>query len=188
MKITRRRLCSAAVVAAVGASGCLDGSSSDSADGSTGDDSASDGSETGELEGELADWAWAGTLPVDSVVQHHDPTCGCCAEYVAYLEAHDVDVRVEETDDLDAVKADHSIPEDAHGCHTVEVGEYLVEGHVPLEAVDELLAEEPDVHGISAPGMPQRSPGMGPRGDDPLSIYAFEESDESDEITEFTEV
>ncbi|MEZ5809241.1 MAG: DUF411 domain-containing protein [Zhengella sp.] len=34
---------------------------------------------------------------------------------------------------------------------------YVVEGHVPLEAIDKLMSERPDVRGIAVPGMPQGS-------------------------------
>lgn len=165
--VTRRGILSAGAAAAVaGIGGCL----GDGGDG----DGGNGGTETAADTDADDDWAWEGTLSVESVVQHHAPSCGCCSEYVAYLERHGIDVRTEPTDDLEAVKDDLSIPSDAESCHTVEVGDYLVEGHVPLEAIDALLADEPAVDGIAAPGMPRNSPGMGPRGDDPLTIYAFE--------------
>jgi hypothetical protein len=164
MTITRRRLCAAgAAVAVSGLAGCanLTGSS------------------------DIDDWDWDGSLPVDSVVQHHHPSCGCCGEYVDYLEGHGLEVRIEETEDTAEIKRDLGVPDDAESCHTLEIGDYLVEGHVPLEAIEKLFAEEPDVDGIAAPGMPEYSPGMGPRGDEPLTIYAFEESGE---LAEFTDV
>ncbi|MEY7851177.1 DUF411 domain-containing protein [Natrarchaeobius sp. A-rgal3] len=164
----RRHVCSAVALALVGAGGCLD---------------ALGGSP--ELDGDLTEWAWSGTLPVDSVVQHHHPFCECCSEYATYLEAHEIDVDVVEIEQPPAVKAELGVPEDARSCHTVEFGEYLVEGHVPLEAVAYLFEEEPDVRGIAAPGMPDYSPGMGPRADEPLTIYSFRESGE---IVEFVEI
>ncbi|WP_019991923.1 DUF411 domain-containing protein [Natronorubrum tibetense] len=164
MTITRRTLCaSGATLALAGIAGCFDlGASSD-----------------------VDDWNWSGSLPVERVVQHHDPSCGCCSEYVDYLETNGIDVRVAETADLEAVKRDLGVPADAESCHTLEFGDYLVEGHVPLEAVEELFENEPDVDGLTAPGMPQHSPGMGPPGDEPLQIYAF---DDSGAVSEFTTV
>ena len=131
------------------------------------------------------DWAWDGALPVESAVQHHDPSCSCCSNYAAYLEDHGLDVRLEETDDIRGVKEAFDVPRDARSCHTVEIDGYLVEGHVPLEAVATLLEEGPDVDGIAAPGMPRHSPGMGGRSDEPLTIYAFESSGE---VTEYEAV
>ncbi len=65
------------------------------------------------------------------------------------------------TDDYVQVKDDLGIPEDMHSCHTTVIGEYFVEGHVPIEAVRKLLEEQPPVDGITLPGMPHGSPGMG---------------------------
>ena len=174
MVCSRRRLCAAVATIAVATSGCLDGSN-----GGT-DEAASDDGRTGDPR--IDDWEWSGSLPVTSAVQHHDPSCGCCSVYVEYLESNGLDVTVEETGNLDAIKADRSIPEDAWSCHTVEIGDYLVEGHVPLEAIETLFETDPDVAGVSAPGMPQHAPGMGARGDDPLPIYAFDGSGNIDEF------
>ena len=58
-------------------------------------------------------------------------------------------------------------------CHTTEVAGYVIEGHVPFEAVAQLLEERPDIAGIAVPGMPGGSPGM---GDDPnarFDVIAF---------------
>ena len=45
--------------------------------------------------------------------------------------------------------------------HTMEVDGYIIEGHVPAEAVARLLRERPDgVAGLAVPGMPLGSPGM----------------------------
>ncbi len=37
----------------------------------------------------------------------------------------------------------------------------MVEGHVPVEAIESLLADRPDAVGLALPGMPADSPGMG---------------------------
>ena len=53
------------------------------------------------------------------------------------------------------------------------VGKYLVEGHVPVDLVDRLLKERPDIAGIAVPGMPIGSPGMEGPNARPYSIVAF---------------
>ncbi|MCK5500225.1 MAG: DUF411 domain-containing protein, partial [Tritonibacter mobilis] len=45
------------------------------------------------------------------------------------------------------------------------VGGYFVEGHVPAADIERLLSEKPVARGLTAPGMPMGSPGMGPQGD-----------------------
>lgn len=164
-RLTRRRLCIAGVaLASVGLGGCLGGPEADPTDQSAPGDSHVD------------DWEWSGSVPSDAAVQYHDPDCGCCAEYVTYLERHGIAVDVEHVSDLGAAKTNLGVPLEVRSCHTLafEGTEYLVEGHVPLEAIETLFAERPDVRGITIPGMPQYAPGMGPRGDEPLQVYTFD--------------
>ena len=52
------------------------------------------------------------------------------------------------------------MPDDLASCHTAEVGGYVIEGHVPADAVKRLLAEKPQAKGLAVPGMPVGSPGM----------------------------
>ena len=61
-------------------------------------------------------------------------------------------------------------PEALASCHTAEVGGYVIEGHVPADAVKRLLAEKPKATGLAVPGMPVGSPGMEVKGVDP-DIY-----------------
>jgi hypothetical protein len=65
------------------------------------------------------------------------------------------------------VKEEHNIPQRAWSCHTALVDGYVVEGHVPIEDIERLLSERPDVAGIAVPGMPVGSPGMEIDGAEP---------------------
>ena len=95
---------------------------------------------------------------------YRSPNCGCCVNYIKYLQRQDLEVEVIETDDIDSIKEEQGIPQDMLSCHTTMIGGYVVEGHVPLEAVEKLLLEKPDIKGIAMPGMPSGSPGMpGPK-------------------------
>jgi hypothetical protein len=58
------------------------------------------------------------------------------------------------------------IPKELTSCHTAEVGNYVISGHVPAEDIKRLLDERPDAKGLAVGGMPMGSPGMeGPRKD-----------------------
>ena len=48
----------------------------------------------------------------------------------------------------------------ALSCHTAVVEGYVIEGHVPVNAIQRLLYERPDIRGLAGPGMPIGSPGM----------------------------
>ena len=103
------------------------------------------------------------------------PTCGCCAAWVEHLRASGYPVQVEDVADMSAVKRDLAIPGHLTSCHTAQVGGYALEGHVPADAIDRLLAERPEVAGISVPGMPVGAPGMEVpgRAADPYAVISF---------------
>jgi len=50
---------------------------------------------------------------------------------------------------------------------TATIDGYTVEGHVPADVIDRILAERPDIRGVAVPGMPAGSPGM--ESDHPVS-------------------
>lgn len=78
--------------------------------------------------------------------------------------------------ELAELRADRGVPPEAQSCHTALVEGYVVEGHVPAEAVQELLATRPDAVGITVPGMPAESPGMSDNPADwvDLDVYLIE--------------
>ena len=92
------------------------------------------------------------------------PDCGCCANHVGYLRAKKFDVAVVDLDEeeLEKKKQGLGIPSYLYSCHTTVTGsgKYCIEGHMPYEAIEKLLSEQPDIRGISLPGMPSASPGM----------------------------
>lgn len=84
-----------------------------------------------------------------------------------HLKAAGYPVRVEDVADIDAVKREQGIPDEIASCHTALVDGYLIEGHVPADAIDRLLAERPEVDGVAGlavPGMPLGAPGMASPG------------------------
>lgn len=99
-----------------------------------------------------------GALPVMTV--YKSESCGCCSQWVDHAKANGFTVREVNTDDLNTVKREMGIPARLASCHTVMVGGFLVEGHVPASDVKRLLREKPKVRGIAVPGMPIGSPGM----------------------------
>lgn len=107
-----------------------------------------------------------------AVTLYKSPTCECCAKYVQYLEKNGFAVKAINQDDMDAIKKRHGTAR-AASCHTALIDGYVVEGHVPVRAISKMLNEKPDIIGISAPGMPENSPGMGEEKPGTLTIYAI---------------
>lgn len=91
---------------------------------------------------------------------YHDPQCGCCGKWVEHMQANGFEVEAIPTGDMNRVKRELGVPQELPSCHTATVGDYVIEGHVPAEDVQRLLAEQPDARGLSVPGMPLGSPGM----------------------------
>ncbi len=112
------------------------------------------------------------TMPTASITNadgpkvtiYKSPNCGCCVKHSAYLKQNGFDVDIKVTEDMDTIKQKYGIPYDKQSCHTTVMGDYFVEGHVPVEAFRKLLEEKPDIDGIGLPEMPSGSPGMpGPK-------------------------
>ena len=76
--------------------------------------------------------------------------------------------------DVSAVKEELGVPPMASACHTTTIGPYVIEGHVPVEAIERLLDERPDIQGIALSGMPSGSPGMFGTQTEPFAVLAFE--------------
>jgi hypothetical protein len=94
------------------------------------------------------------------IVVSKDPSCGCCTGWVDHLRQVGFSADVIETSEINRVKVHLGVPQDLASCHTAEIGGYVIEGHVPADAIKRLLAEKPMAKGLAVPGMPMGSPGM----------------------------
>lgn len=100
---------------------------------------------------------WAQSAPVVEIWK--DPNCGCCNDWLAYLQANGFVLgAVHHVGN--AERARLGMPAAFASCHTALIGGYLVEGHVPAADIRRLLRDRPQALGLSVPGMPIGSPGM----------------------------
>ena len=106
-----------------------------------------------------------------SATLYRNPNCDCCLEYAKYLRSNGFDVTVDSSHDLAAVRKQLRVPAGLEGCHVMSISRYAVEGHVSAATIDKLLTEQPDIIGISIPGMPAGTPGMTGRKMGPLKVY-----------------
>ncbi len=106
--------------------------------------------------------ALAASRPSISVMK--DPNCGCCEVWVRILreEGFDVEVTPMPPDRIARRKSALGVSRRMASCHTGVVDGYVIEGHVPVADIRRLLEERPDAIGLTVPGMPYGSPGMGP--------------------------
>lgn len=83
---------------------------------------------------------------------------------------------------LEAVKVKYRVPPPLRECHTAIINGYVIEGHVPVDAITRLLKEKPPIIGLSVPGMPPGSPGMESPNPRPYSVLTF---DQDGRVTEY---
>ena len=104
------------------------------------------------------------------------PTCGCCGLWVEHMRKNGFEAAVMDLPDLEPIKQKLGVPPNLASCHTALVNGFIVEGHIPADAVRRLLKERPAVAGIAVPGMPLGSPGMEVPGGQkqPYAIVAFD--------------
>ncbi|MGL6135436.1 MAG: DUF411 domain-containing protein [Prochlorococcaceae cyanobacterium] len=105
---------------------------------------------------------------------YRSASCGCCKGWLDHLRTAGFTVRDHVVEDLEAVKLSLGVPGELASCHTATVAGYVIEGHVPVSAMQRLLLQRPAVAGIAVPGMPLGSPGMeSPLGAEPYTVFSF---------------
>ena len=91
---------------------------------------------------------------------HKSPTCPCCASWIEHMRHAGFQVTVNDTHEIDPIRQRLGVPASKGSCHTAEVGGLVIEGHVPAEDIQRLLADPGNARGLALPGMPIGSPGM----------------------------
>jgi len=116
-----------------------------------------------------------------AVALYKSPACGCCEKYVSYLQQNGFDVKAYDENDMNAIKYKYGVTRVA-SCHTAIINGYVIEGHVPVSAINKLLKQKPAIAGISVPGMPMNSPGMGEMKKGTLTVYSIPKAGETPRV------
>ncbi|MEX4010016.1 DUF411 domain-containing protein [Neoaquamicrobium sediminum] len=116
------------------------------------------------------------TAEAQEVMLYKNPQCGCCESYADYLRQNGFTVTVEPTHQLASMSREAGVPDDVQGCHLSIIEGYAVSGHVPVATVSKLLTGRPDIKGVTLPGMPLGSPGMGGAKERPFEILEISKS------------
>ena len=121
------------------------------------------------------------------VVMYKSPNCECCTGWAEHLGKEGFSVVEYKRDDMDAIKSKYGVTEKLASCHTAIVDGYVIEGHVPAADIERLLKERPNVVGLTAPGMPMKSPGMQQPGQAPkgYDVLAFDADGKSRIFTHY---
>jgi len=112
------------------------------------------------------------------VTVYKSATCGCCSKWITHLENEGFKVVSHNKEDMNSVKKEAGLQPELASCHTAFVDGYVIEGHVPASDIKRLLTQKLAVLGLTAPGMPQKSPGMQPAGNVPqgFDVLAFDKA------------
>ena len=112
--------------------------------------------------------------PPPAIVVYKSPSCGCCKAWMEHLTENGFKVTGKDLDNVQPIKDEVGLPAKLASCHTAIVDGYVVEGHVPAGDIKRMLKERPKIVGLSAPGMPNGSPGMETGRKDPYDVVAFD--------------
>ena len=102
-----------------------------------------------------------GTRPGPLIQVWKGPSCGCCKDWIAHLQANGFQAQTQAQDSGNSdARARLGVDIKYGSCHTALVGGYAIEGHVPAREIRRLLKERPKAIGLAVPAMPLGSPGM----------------------------
>jgi len=122
------------------------------------------------------------TLPytsanADEITVYKTSACGCCGKWVEHLREAGFHVTtIDQDKGMGELKTSLGVTPQLRSCHTAIVSDYIVEGHVPAEDIKRLLREQPDVVGLTTPGMPMGSPGMEGDFTVPYQVLTFDKN------------
>ena len=99
-------------------------------------------------------------INIPKVVSYRSESCSCCKKWVNHLRDNGLEVVDNIVENISETKQHYSVPNNLRSCHSAKIGNYMIEGHVPIESINKLFKEKPSISGIAVPGMPHGSPGM----------------------------
>jgi hypothetical protein len=117
--------------------------------------------------------ALPGLVTQEAVYIHRAPEGLSCARWSDHMRRAGFIVKTKETNDLNMIKERLGVPSDLAACHTAELADYVIEGHVPASAVKRLFAEKPKARGLAVAGMPAGAPGVECLDEDPYEVVIF---------------
>src|ERR1700738_4623584 len=85
------------------------------------------------------------------VTLYKNPDCGCCEGYADYLRQNGFKVTAVPTNDLTVMGEKYGILDSVQPCHISLIGGYVVGGHIPIEIINPLLSEKPQITRITPP-------------------------------------
>ena len=99
-------------------------------------------------------------IDIPKVISYRSASCGCCKKWINHLRDNGLEVVDNLVKDISVIKDQYQVPNNLRSCHSAQIANYTIEGHVPIKSINKLFREKPGIKGIAVPGMPLGSPGM----------------------------
>ena len=99
-------------------------------------------------------------IDIPKVVSYRSASCGCCKKWINHLRDNGLEVVDNIVEDVSVIKNQYQIPNNLRSCHSAQIANYTIEGHVSIESSNKLIRENPNINGIEVLGMTLSSPGM----------------------------
>ena len=99
-------------------------------------------------------------MDIPKVLSYRSASCGCCKKWVNHLRDNGLEVVDNIVEDISEIKKQYNVPNNLRSCHSAKIGNFTIEGHVPIKSINKLFRENPSISGIAVQVMPHGSPGM----------------------------
>ena len=94
------------------------------------------------------------------LISYRTTSCGFCKKWIKFLRDNGLEVVDNVVAYISVIKNQCSISNNLKSCHTAEMGNYFIEGHVLFESIKKLNLKSPTIARIAIPAMPYDSPAM----------------------------
>ena len=100
-------------------------------------------------------------IDIPKVVSYRSASYGCYKKWINHLRDNGLEVVDNIVKDVSVIKSQYQISNNLRSCHSDQIANYTIEGHVTLESINKLFREKPNINEIAVHRMPLGSPGMG---------------------------
>ena len=80
-------------------------------------------------------------IDIPKVVSYRSASCGCCKKWIYHLRDNGLEVVDNIVEDVSEIKNRYQIPSTLRSCHSAQIANYTIEGHVPIESINKLFRE-----------------------------------------------
>ena len=82
-------------------------------------------------------------IDIPEVLSYRSASCGCCKKWVNHLRDNGLEVVDKIVENVSVIKNQYQIPNNLRSCHSAQIANYMIEGHVPIESINKLFREKP---------------------------------------------